>query len=174
MNRSEAMDRDDAATPWRGATTWRATTWRATTWRATTWWVAGVVVAGALLCACTSPRNALGTNASPCYQALPVAAAAVHHRGTLQGVRLIDVRRLPHDDRLRAVLSEGGGSAIKTVCAFSYRGSYRFDQVQRPLGRQPTSGSAPYAVVLVSMPQNALLATFVLAHQPFRFRHNVV
>ncbi len=142
--------------------------------RATTWWLAGVVVAGALLGACTSPRNALGTNASPCYQALPEAAAAVHHRGTLQGVRLVDVRRLPQNDRLRAVLAGRGGSTVKTVCAFSYRGSYRLDQVQRPLGHQPTGGSAPYAVVLVSMPQNSLVATFVLAHQPFRFRHNVV
>jgi hypothetical protein len=172
MNRGEAMDRGVAMTP-KGLPR-AATMPRALRRRALTWWAAGVVVAGALCGACTSPRNALGTNASPCYQALPVAAAAVHHRGTLQGVRLVDVERLPENDRLRAVLSKGGGSTIKTVCAFSYRGSYRLDQVQRPLGRQPTGGSAPYAVVLVSMPHNALLATFVLAHQPFRFRHNVV
>jgi len=137
----------------------------------------GLVVAGATLGACTSPRDALGTNASPCFQALPIAAGAVHHRGTLQGVRLIDVNRLGAQDRLRAVLTVpavAAGHPIRTLCAFSYRGSYTSDQVERPLDGQPSGTVAPYAVVLVSTPQNTLLATFVLAREPLRFRHDLL
>jgi hypothetical protein len=136
-------------------------------------WLVGLLVAGAALGACTSPRDALGTNASPCYQALPVAAAAVHHRGAFQGVRLIDAQHLGRNDQLRAVLSVRAGHPIRSVCAFSYRGAYTLDQVERPLGFPPAESPAPYAVVLVATPQNTLLATFVLEHQPFRFRHDL-
>jgi len=142
--------------------------------RAVATWLVGLLVVAAILGACTSPRDALGTNASPCYQALPVAAAAVHHRGTFQGVRLIDAQRLGSRDQLRAVVSLLAGHRVRNVCAFSYRGAYSFGQVERPLGHQPPGSSAPYAVVLVATPQNTLLATFVLEHQPFRFRHNLL
>lgn len=137
-------------------------------------WLVGLVMAAALLGACTSPREALGTNASPCFQALPVAAAAVHHRGVLQGVRLIDAQRLGRHDQLRAVASMRAGHPVRSVCAFAYRGAYSLGQVERPLGHQPPGNSAPYAVVLVATPQNTLLATFVLEHEPFRFRHDVL
>jgi hypothetical protein len=136
-------------------------------------WLAGALAAGAVFPACTTPRDALGTNASPCFQSLPVAADAVHERGTLHGVRLIDAKTLASHALLRSVLSVQAGAPVGTVCAFSYQGSYTLAQVQKPLGAAPAGGTGQYAVVLVSMPQNELLATFVLAHEPFRFRHNL-
>jgi hypothetical protein len=65
------------------------------------------------------------------------------------------------------------GFPVSTVCAFSYQGSYTTSQVEKPLGAAPPGGTGQYAVVLVSMPQNELLATLVLAHEPIRFRHNL-
>ena len=135
--------------------------------------VVAVVAGGAVLGACTSPRNALGTTANQCYQALPVAADAVHERGSLQGVMIIDARKLSPTSRLRSVLAVQANSPVRTVCAFSYRGVYRTDQVERPLGRGPAGSTGTYAVVMVSSPQNQLLATFVLDHQPLRFRHEL-
>jgi hypothetical protein len=47
---------------------------------------------------CATPRAALGTSLSPCYQALPLASDAVAHQGRLAGVRRVTapaVARLP-------------------------------------------------------------------------------
>lgn len=102
-----------------------------------------------------------------------MAADAVHGRGTLHGVRLIDARTLAGHAGLRSVLSAGAGAPVGSVCAFSYHGLYAIGQVQKPMGPPPAGGTGQYAVVLVSMPRNALLATFVFAREPFPFRHNL-
>ena len=131
-------------------------------------------LAAVLAGGCTSARNGLGTNASPCFLSLPIASDAVHEQGTLQGVRLVDASSLATTPRLRDVLDARAGAPVGTVCAFSYRGSYTQADVERPFGATPPgSGPWPYAVVIVSMPQNVLLGTAVLERQPMRFRHNL-
>jgi len=141
-------------------------------------WTAAALGAGLLaataLGGCTSARNTLGTNASPCFLSLPLAADAVHEQGALQGVVLVDTATLARSPRLRAVLSARAGAPVGTVCAFSYRGAYTPDGVEKPIGLTPAgAGPWPYAVVVVSMPENVLLGTFVLEREPMRFRHNV-
>jgi hypothetical protein len=126
------------------------------------------VVAG-----CTTPRDALGTNASPCFRALPVAADAVGERGALQGVRLLSSATLAHEPRLRSVLSARAGAPVGSVCVFAYRGRYTQQDVQKPLGVPPASGVGSYAVAVVSMPANRLIGTFVLESEPLRFHHYV-
>ncbi|HXX90433.1 MAG TPA: hypothetical protein VEI83_09450 [Acidimicrobiales bacterium] len=135
-------------------------------------WAVGALVAGVGAGACTSARNALGTNASPCFQALPIAADAVHERGSFQGVRLVDASTLASYPRLRDVLTVRAGAPLGSVCAFAYQGSFTTAQVDKPLGR-PATGTGRYAVVIVSTPENDLLATVVLDRIPFRFRHSV-
>ena len=48
-----------------------------------------VVVASFGIAACTSPRNALGPNESPCFRVLAVARAAVNDTGHFAGVRYL-------------------------------------------------------------------------------------
>jgi len=129
-----------------------------------------LAVAGA---GCTSARNTLGTNASTCFEALAVAGSAVHHRGTFTGVRLVSLSSVGADTHLRAHLAARAGKAVHDVCAVSYRGTFRVDQVERPLGRPPAGGAGHYAIVIVSQPQNHLLGTVVRLTQPLRFGHPV-
>ncbi|MHB1503905.1 MAG: hypothetical protein ACYCTL_07325 [Acidimicrobiales bacterium] len=133
-----------------------------------------VVVIGVTLAACTSARNTLGTSSSQCYQALPVAAGAVHRRGEFAGVRLVPPSVLAEKshERLRSVLATRAGAGVGHVCAVAYRGSFKLDQVARPIAIPPVVGTGGYAVVVVSVPANRVLATFVLDHLPISFRHN--
>jgi len=124
------------------------------------------VVAG-----CTSARNALGTNSSPCFLALPVAKDAVHGRGTFGGVRIDTAKDLAKHVHLLRVLTARAGGKLHDVCVVEYRGSYRLDQVQRPIGRAPDDGVGRYAIVVVSRTSNLLLGTFVRSTLPVRFRH---
>lgn len=120
---------------------------------------------------CTSVRNTLGTNASPCFRALAVAKEAVHDRGTFTGVHLVSSKTLAQDAHLEDVLSARAGMTVKTVCVVSYRGSFRLDQVERPFDHVPRGGVGRYAIVVVSEPQNRLLGTAVRSRQPLRFGH---
>ena len=132
--------------------------------------VAAVVCIGSLS-ACTAARDTLGTNSSPCFRALALAKHAVHDRGTFTGVRLVKVsglRTLPH---LQATLEQRSSTRLHNVCLVSYRGTYTPDQVERPAGKTPPAGTGHIAIVVVSTPQNLLLATFVLQHEPVRFGH---
>ncbi len=125
------------------------------------------------LSGCTSARNTLGTNASPCFQALAVAEDAVKGRGTFAGVRLLSFTKIGSDAHVLAVLSARAGTTVHDVCAVSYKGSFTVDQVERPLGPIPTGGVGHYAIVIVSKPQNRLLGTVVRLTQPLRFGHPV-
>jgi len=138
-------------------------------WRSLTA-VAAVAVA-ASLAGCTAARNTLGTTSSPCFRALPVAKSAVHGRGSFAGVRLIsssELSKLPH---LKGVIEARSPTRLHDVCAVAYRGKFRRDQVARPAGRVPSTGVGHFAVVVVSSPQNKLLATVLLQSAPLRFRH---
>lgn len=121
-----------------------------------------------LISACTTPRNTLGTNSSPCFRAIPVAVDAVGDRGTLVGARLESASSLHH--RLDALL-HARGPTVKTVCVVAFHGRFRVDQVRRPYGPPPPNGSGVFAVVVVSVPRNELIGTVVLATAPLPLRH---
>jgi hypothetical protein len=134
--------------------------------------VTGVVTLGSLwLSGCTAARDTLGTNSSPCFHALAIGEDAVHDRGVFKGVRLVAESDIAKDHRLQNVLRQRSSTRLHNVCLMAYSGSYRPDQVQRPAGKVPASGVGHFAIVAVSTPQNDLLATFVLAKEPVRFRH---
>jgi hypothetical protein len=123
---------------------------------------------------CTSARNTLGTNSSPCFRALALAADAVHDRGTFAGVRLAPASTLAKFHHLNLVLTERSTTPLHNVCLVSYRGMFRLSEVSKPAGRVPPSGQGHFAIVVVSTPQNRLLATFVLERQPLRFEHMAI
>jgi hypothetical protein len=132
---------------------------------------AALGVGSLALAGCTSARNALGTNSSPCYLALPVARDAIHDRGTFSGVRLVSAKDLAKRTHLLDTLVARAGGKLHDVCVIEYRGAFRLDQVERPLGRAPVGGVGRFAIVVVSRDTNRLLATFVRSTQPVRFRH---
>ena len=142
---------------------------RATRWLAVVGAVAALSMAS--LSGCTAARDTLGTNSSPCYRALALAEDAVHNRGSFAGVRLVSATGLKKVRDVDNVLAQRSKTPLHNVCAVAYRGSFRLDQVQRPAGRGPASGVGHFAIVVVSSPQNVLLATFVLEREPVRFRH---
>jgi hypothetical protein len=125
------------------------------------------------LAGCTTARNTLGTNASPCFEALAVAEDAVHDNGRLAGVHLESMADAGADLHLRRDLAARAGPAVHDVCVVSYRGVYGAGQVQRPLGALPPGGIGHYAIILVSKPQNKLLGTVLRLTQPLRFGHPV-
>jgi hypothetical protein len=135
----------------------------------------GIAVAVALgsswLSGCTSARDTLGTNSSPCFHALALAADAVHDRGVFTGVRLVSDTTLAKLHRVEAVLKRRSSTPLHNVCLVAYKGDYRPGQVERMAGKVPASGVGHFAIVVVSTPQNDLLATFVLEKEPVRFRH---
>jgi len=132
---------------------------------------AGAVVVLALGAAAGCARNTLGTTSSPCFQALALAKDAVHDRGSFVGVRLVSAAELAKLRRLDGVVAKRSPTPVHNVCLVGYSGSFRSDQVTLPAGRVPASGVGHFAVVVVSNPQNRLLATLVLAREPVRFRH---
>ena len=137
---------------------------------------AGVAALAVCLClgatpACTAARDTLGTNSSPCFRALAIAQDAVHDRGTFAGVRLEAVSALKSVEHVAELLKSRSSTPLRNLCVVSYRGTFRRSEVARPAGRVPESGTGRFAIVVISTPQNKLLATFVLEREPVRFRH---
>lgn len=130
-----------------------------------------LAVAAGAVTGCTAARNTLGTSSSPCFRALPVAAAAVHRRGAFVGVRLVSSSELSKLNHLRRDIEARSRTTVKSICVVGYKGSFRRAQVQRPAGPVPDAGVGHFAVVVVSFPQNELLATVVLVKEPLRLRH---
>jgi hypothetical protein len=128
-------------------------------------------VAAAGLGACGAGRNILGTNTSPCFMALPTAKQAVHGRGSLAGVRLVDTARLtgPGGRPLRDLLGMLPARPPREICVVAYAGKFTLGQVERPAGYAPPAGTARYAIVVVSAPTSELLGTFVVRHEPLAF-----
>jgi hypothetical protein len=123
--------------------------------------------------ACGAGRAILGTNTAPCFLALPVAKHAVEGRGSLDGVRLVDVTRLTGrgNRALRELLDLMPIPPSHEVCLVAYRGSFTVGQVELPFGPIPPSGVGRYAIAVVTIPGSMLLGTLVLQHEPLSFKH---
>jgi hypothetical protein len=130
------------------------------------WAFTGLLLA-LLLCACSGVRDNLGTANSPCYVALPAATGAVHHSGKLLGLRLDRVGSLRSARRL--YLAAGGGHAgNERVCLVGFRGVFLAEDVFKPQG----ASAGSLAVVVLSYPDNHVLGTVILRHEPVRFGHS--
>jgi hypothetical protein len=121
-----------------------------------------VVVAAA---GCAGARNALGTNASACFKALPGANAAVHDKGHLVGVRRVEAstmqKRFPQDPQLDA-LPPG-----THLCVFAFRGTFKGANVDLA----PETSSGTYAIVALTGSRPTLVSAHVVDQLPTRFRH---
>jgi hypothetical protein len=135
--------------------------------------VLSIAVAAVGVGACGAGRAILGTNTSPCFLALPVAKRAVANRGSLDGVRLVDVTRLTSrgDRALRGLLDQMPIPPSHEVCLVAYRGSFTVGQVELPFGPIPPSGVGRYAIAVVTIPGSMLLGTLVVRHEPLSFKH---
>jgi hypothetical protein len=146
---------------------------------------------------CASPRIALGTTRSPCFQALPVAAAAVNHQGQFAGVTRVTrttlgiTGSLGLPRRRRATTTTTSTSTTTTVvtavpgrtattvkakvpaqpqgaCLVAFKGS--FDRSKIPL-LVPTPAVGHYAVVVVSVRTRQARAVYLLDSLPKSFSH---
>jgi uncharacterized protein (TIRG00374 family) len=131
--------------------------------------IAAAVVGSVALSSCTAGHASLGTGSSPCYLALPRAADAVHHKGTLVGVLLVLPSDLDHHPATRQELQSRMHGPLHNACLVAYRGKFTSSNVERPIA---PGKSGPYAIAVVTPSGNELLATFVLTHSPLRFMHS--
>jgi len=139
----------------------------------------------AVLTACASPRAALGTSRNSCYQALPLAADAVHHQGRFDGLTLTRVpdrfttptvrpsrpgTPAPASTTTTTVVA-GSTSTTRPgrpVCLVAFKGT--FDPQKIDLLRGPRR-SGPYAIVVVSVRTRKVAAVYLAAALPRSFRH---
>lgn len=114
--------------------------------------------------ACAGARNTLGTSASPCFRALPLAQAAAHDQGRLVGVRRVNTSalkgRLKDDPKVQAVPNQ-------ELCVFAFRGSYPPGQVDGASNTKP----GHYAVIVVTSKHPGVVVAFVTDKLPTRFAH---
>ena len=132
------------------------------------------VVASLGIAACTSPRNALGPNESPCFRVLAVARAAVNDTGHFAGVRYLSsrdltaaLRDMKTSPRLRFTIPAALQRQRSAVCAVAYWGASRraaWRSAGRRTGTTIRSRSSSCAVRDVRV-----LVTFVLSKPPLRF-----
>jgi hypothetical protein len=126
---------------------------------------AAAVALAVTVSGCAGARNALGTGSSVCFKALPAANAAVHAKSHLVGVRRVPAstmqRRFPQNAQLGAIPP---GSHL---CVFAFGGSFRGTDVDLV----PPAASGGYAVVAVAGTRPKVVAAYVLARLPTRFRH---
>lgn len=124
------------------------------------------LVLGTAASACASPRSVIGTTASPCYQAIPIARHAVGEHGRFVGVRHEKVAGM--ERRFRHVfLPRPALPASADVCLVAYSGPYGPGSV-RGAAR---SATGRYAVVVVSRPSDHLVVTYLVDRLPGSFRH---
>ena len=132
-----------------------------------------VVTASIVLAGCTSARNALGPAESPCFQALPVAHAAVNDTGHFSGVRYLTATQLT--SALETVKKYTGGRLAipaallhqtSAVCAVAYYGHYKSSRVANGWAPGKTTGS--FAIVVVRVPKIEVLITTVTRRPPLR------
>jgi uncharacterized protein (TIRG00374 family) len=131
--------------------------------------IVAALVGSIALTGCTAGHASLGTGSSPCYLALPRAADAVHHKGTLVGVLLVLPSDLDHHPAARQELLRRMHGPLHNACLVAYRGKFTSSNVERPIA---PGKSGPYAIAVVTPSGNELLATFVLVHSPLRFMHS--
>jgi hypothetical protein len=134
-----------------------------------------IAVTAAGVASCGAGRNILGTNTNPCFLALPVAKKAVEGRGSLAGVRLVDVSRLtPSERALHKLLDQLPIPSSHQVCLVAFTGSYTPGQVKLPFGPVPASGAGRFAIAVVTIPKAVLLGTFVVQREPLSFKREHV
>jgi hypothetical protein len=134
--------------------------------------IVSVLVTASGLTACGAGRDALGTNAGPCFAALPVAKQAVRGRGSLAGVRLVDASHLTARSQraLHKLLGMLPAPPTHDVCLVAYAGSFTPGQVERPVEPPPPGSVGRYAIAVVTTtPKPELLATLVVRHEPLAF-----
>ena len=127
------------------------------------WQSIGTAAAGAialLTVACGAPRISLNTRASTCFRALPAAEEAVHGKGRLVGVRLVETGDLAHK------VPEAAALGHRRLCGVAYRADYSAGEVT---GVAADHGGR-YAIVLVDQDQH-VVAAFVVDGLPMRFTH---
>ena len=124
--------------------------------------LAAAALVAVLGASCGVRGLSLGTTSSACFHAIPTAADAVRHQGSLLGVRLVEARRLR---RLPEHAELGSGK----VCLVAYKGRYGPAAVEHPL----TQDEGPFAVVAVSSDGRRLLGSDVVRRLPLTFRHRV-
>lgn len=130
--------------------------------------VASLALVGLMVvsASCATGRSELGTADGPCFVALPGAYGAVHHRGTLLGVRLVSWAALGRlARRLQGRLD--GHRPPPRVCVVAFSGAYQRGHVARPSG----AATGPLALVVLRYPSAALVATVIAHHRPLRFGH---
>jgi hypothetical protein len=120
------------------------------------------VAVGVGLVGCGSPRTSLGTDASACFRALPVARQAVHEHGRLVGVLRVSAeharRIVPHEDT----------RSDSSVCLVGFHDSYDQNAVD---GVVRVDGSK-FAIVAVALDRRPRRLGTVLTDQlPERFSH---
>jgi hypothetical protein len=143
---------------------------------------------------CASPRFALGTTRSPCFQALPVAAAAVAHQGQFAGVTRVNRTTLGLNGRLGLPRRRRTTTTVTTkptsttalpshpttttrpsvpaqpqgACLVAFKGT--FDRSKIPL-LVPSPAVGRYAVVVVSVRTRQARAVYLLDSLPKSFTH---
>ena len=131
-------------------------------WRRPRLMLAVALAVALALAACGSPRTSLGTDASACFRALPVARQAVHERG-----RLVGVLRVSSEHALRIVPHENIRS-VGSVCLVGFHDSYNKNNVD---GVVRADGSK-FAIVAVALDRRPRRLGTVLTDQlPERFSH---
>ena len=89
-------------------------------------WPSSVVAVGLSgLSGCTAARDTLGTNSSPCFHALALAADAVHDRGKFAGVRLVSDSALASSIMSNRCVKQRSTTPLHNVCLVAYRGDFR-------------------------------------------------
>jgi hypothetical protein len=160
----------------------------------------GALLPLVLLAGCATPRIALGTSQSPCYQALPVAIEAVGRQGRFAGVKRVtrstlgvpDALGLPRRRRpttttqttqttqtTATTLAPSGRTTTtrqsvppqsQGVCLVAFRGT--FDRRKISLLVPPSSAVVGrYAVVVVSVRTRQARAVFLFDSLPTGFAH---
>ncbi len=129
--------------------------------------LAAVLSAATVSGGCVTARNSLGTSNSPCFVALPRAAAAVRHQGRLGGVRLVTWGQLTRSSDVYQIDIKRKLAPPQKLCLVAYLGRFRHSEVLRPAG----AGRAHLAIVMVLWPKNTVLDTLLVHRPPTRFGH---
>lgn len=133
-----------------------------------------LVAASLGFAACTSARNALGPQESPCFRTLAVAHAAVNEEGHFAGVRYLSakdltaaLREMKTGPQNRFAIPAVLRHERSAICAVAYHGRFSTNDVA--LGWPPNQHGDPLAIVIVRVRDVRVLVTFVLRRPPLRF-----
>ena len=133
--------------------------------------VSMAVTAALALTACGAGRPVLGTSAGPCFAALPIARQAVRGRGSLAGIRLLDLSNLSASDAraMHRLINLLPTPRPHDVCLVAYEGSFTASQVERPVSPPSAAGPSRYAIAVVTVSKPELRATLVVRQEPLAF-----